>query len=306
MPSRPAMAVRCTMALVEPPTAISTRMAFSTDFSVMTWRGVMRLSISCTAALPVSSAATSRSACTAGIAAVPGSDMPSASVRQAIVEAVPITAQVPAVTESRPSTVSISSESTEPARYLAQKPRQSVQAPSRWPLGRPVDIGPVTSWMAGSPAEAAPISWAGTVLSQPPISTAASMGWAPIISSVSMAMRLRYIMLVGFRNTSPSEMVGKGRGNVHRAVDRADLIIAIGHDTVEKPPFLMGAGGPQVIHIGYTPANVEEVYFPQAEVVGDVGPSLTLLAGRLEGKLQPGQSDLLGLRAGILEHITKR
>ena len=53
---------------------------------------------------------------------------------QAIVDAVPITAQVPAVTDSRPSTVSISSESTDPARYFAQKPRQSVQAPSRWPL----------------------------------------------------------------------------------------------------------------------------------------------------------------------------
>ena len=62
------------------------------------------------------------------------------------------------------------------------------------------------------------------------------------------------------------------RDYVHRAVDRADLIIAIGHDTIEKPPFLMGEGGPQVIHVGYTPANVEEVYFPQAEVVGDVGP----------------------------------
>ena len=131
--------------------------------------------------------------------------------------AVPITAQVPAVTESRPSTVSISSESTEPARYFAQKPRQSVQAPSRWPLWRPVDIGPVTSWMAGRPAEAAPISCAGTVLSQPPISTTASIGWAPIISSVSMAMRLRYIMLVGLRNTSPSETVGNGRGSAPAA-----------------------------------------------------------------------------------------
>ena len=96
------------------------------------------------------------------------------------------------------------------------------------------------------------------------------------------------------------------RDYVHRAVDRADLIIAIGHDTVEKPPFIMGAGGPQVIHIGYTPANVEQVYFPQAEVVGDVGPSLALLADRLEGKLQPGQSDLLGLRVGILERIADR
>ena len=31
------------------------------------------------------------------------------------------------------------------------------------------------------------------------------------------------------------------RDYVHDAIDRADLIIAIGHDTVEKPPFLMGA-----------------------------------------------------------------
>ncbi|MFL4992949.1 MAG: acetolactate synthase large subunit, partial [Microvirga sp.] len=96
------------------------------------------------------------------------------------------------------------------------------------------------------------------------------------------------------------------RDYVHRAVDRADLIITIGHDTIEKPPFIMGEGGPQGIHISYTPANVEQVYFPHAEVVGDVGPSLALLADRLEGKLQPGQSDLLGLRAGILEHIADR
>jgi acetolactate synthase-1/2/3 large subunit len=93
---------------------------------------------------------------------------------------------------------------------------------------------------------------------------------------------------------------------VHRAVDRADLIVAIGHDTIEKPPFIMGEGGPQVIHVGYMPANVEQVYAPQAEVIGDVGPSLALLADRLQGKLQPGQSDLLGLRVGILDHINDR
>jgi acetolactate synthase I/II/III large subunit len=56
---------------------------------------------------------------------------------------------------------------------------------------------------------------------------------------------------------------------VHQAVDRADLIVAIGHDTVEKPPFFMGSGGPTVIHIGYLPATVEEVFFPHAEVIGD-------------------------------------
>jgi acetolactate synthase-1/2/3 large subunit len=92
---------------------------------------------------------------------------------------------------------------------------------------------------------------------------------------------------------------------VHEAIDQADLIVSIGHDTVEKPPFLMGHGGPQVIHVGATPATVEQVYFPQAEIVGDVGAGLAALADRLEGKL-PNASALLGLREGILTHLAER
>jgi acetolactate synthase I/II/III large subunit len=95
------------------------------------------------------------------------------------------------------------------------------------------------------------------------------------------------------------------RDYVHEAIDRADLIIAIGHDTIEKPPFLMGPQGPKVIHVGYTPANVEQVYFPHAEVVGDVGPSLALLADRLEGKLKTA-SALAVLREEILARIMDR
>src|SRR5580698_6353116 len=95
------------------------------------------------------------------------------------------------------------------------------------------------------------------------------------------------------------------RDYVHEAVDRADLIIAIGHDTVEKPPFIMGPQGPQVIHVSYTPANVEQVYFPQCEVVGDVGPSLELLADRVEGRM-PHAGALLSLREGILSRIADR
>jgi acetolactate synthase I/II/III large subunit len=92
---------------------------------------------------------------------------------------------------------------------------------------------------------------------------------------------------------------------VHRAIDHADLILAIGHDTVEKPPFLMGPKGPMVIHVGCTSANVEQVYFPHAEVIGDVGASLALLADRIEGKLRPDPA-FLGLRGEILERISQR
>ncbi|TIW55307.1 MAG: acetolactate synthase large subunit [Mesorhizobium sp.] len=95
------------------------------------------------------------------------------------------------------------------------------------------------------------------------------------------------------------------RDYVHRAIDRADLVISIGHDTVEKPPFLMRLKGPAVLHVGYLPATVDEVFFACAEVVGDIGPSLRLLADRLEGRL-PNAGALLGLREGILTRIADR
>ena len=95
------------------------------------------------------------------------------------------------------------------------------------------------------------------------------------------------------------------RDYVHQAIERADLIVTIGHDTVEKPPFIMGAAGPQVIHIGYQSATVEQVYFPQAEVIGELGMSLRMLADRLEGRLPHAQA-LLPLRASILKSIADR
>jgi acetolactate synthase I/II/III large subunit len=93
--------------------------------------------------------------------------------------------------------------------------------------------------------------------------------------------------------------------HVHQAIDRADLIISIGHDTVEKPPFIMGPRGPKVVHVGHLPASVEEVYFPYSELIGDIGPSLTLLADRIEGKL-PRAGALLPLRQQILARIAER
>ena len=86
----------------------------------------------------------------------------------------------------------------------------------------------MTSMIAGTPALAAPINCAGTVLSQPPIRTTASIGWARIISSVSIAIRLRRYMLVGCEKLSWIEIVGKRIGNAarqhHAALDRLDQL----------------------------------------------------------------------------------
>ncbi|MBU2980143.1 acetolactate synthase large subunit [Alteromonas sp. C1M14] len=73
---------------------------------------------------------------------------------------------------------------------------------------------------------------------------------------------------------------------VHRAIHRADLIINVGHDVVEKPPFFMHDDGKQVIHINFEPAAVDPVYFPQAEVVGDIANSLW----QIKEKITPQKS----------------
>ena len=69
---------------------------------------------------------------------------------------------------------------------------------------------------------------------------------------------------------------------LHCAIDRADLIINVGHDVIEKPPFFMEEGGSKVVHVNYFSAQVDEVYFPQVEVVGDIAGSVERLATQLK------------------------
>ncbi|PMV83842.1 MULTISPECIES: acetolactate synthase large subunit [unclassified Pseudomonas] len=61
---------------------------------------------------------------------------------------------------------------------------------------------------------------------------------------------------------------------VHRALESADLIVNIGHDVIEKPPFFMVRGGTEVIHVSFRSAEVDPVYFPQIEVVGDIANAI--------------------------------
>ena len=57
---------------------------------------------------------------------------------------------------------------------------------------------------------------------------------------------------------------------VHRAVEDSDCIVNLGHDVIEKPPFFMRDDGPTVIHISSKTAEVDPVYFPHIEVIGDI------------------------------------
>lgn len=70
-----------------------------------------------------------------------------------------------------------------------------------------------------------------------------------------------------------------GGDYIHDLVDQADLIINVGHDTIEKPPFLMHPGSnQQVIHLNFSPAIPNLIYDPSHEVIGDIGNAIWQIA----------------------------
>jgi len=61
---------------------------------------------------------------------------------------------------------------------------------------------------------------------------------------------------------------------VHKAIEASDVIVNIGHDVIEKPPFFMRQGGCPVIHVSTRSAEVDPVYFPEIEVIGDIANAI--------------------------------
>src|SRR5437764_12418583 len=108
------------------------------------------------------------------MAADPGSDMPSASAREFIVEAVPMVLQKPVegaeeATSSMKPLASISPEASSSRAFQTIVPE-----PVRSPLYQPLSIGPTDSEIAGMFTVAAAIRQAGVVLSQAVVSTTPS------------------------------------------------------------------------------------------------------------------------------------
>jgi len=94
---------------------------------------------------------------------------------------------------------------------------------------------------------------------------------------------------------------------VHRAVEEADLILNVGHNVVEKPPFIMRKGGVPVVHIDFGSAEVDPVYFPQVQVVGDIAESFLRIMEELgEAPERWDFSEVERIRAGARQHFKGR
>ncbi len=73
----------------------------------------------------------------------------------------------------------------------------------------------------------------------------------------------------------------QARDHPVRAIERADLVITLGYDMVEYHPRLWNpAGDKPVVHIDFLPAEVDERYVVEVEVVGDLAHTLWMLNER--------------------------
>lgn len=90
---------------------------------------------------------------------------------------------------------------------------------------------------------------------------------------------------------------------VHDLTGDADLIINIGYDVIEKPPYF-AAKNTQVIHVSHMPAVADNVYSPTLEILGDIKNSVEHL-GKLLGKCNHDFSYAYKVKSALAENIAR-
>ena len=109
--------------------------------------------------------------------------------------------------------------------------------------------------------------------------------------------------------------IGLGSGDYNNlAIDESDLVIAIGYDLVEYSPSAWNRiekGKKNVIHIDYTPAEVDRNYLPNVEIISDLAGALYQLNKRLLEKVNKEKLPLFDinsrnkLRTTMLNHLNQ-
>ena len=83
---------------------------------------------------------------------------------------------------------------------------------------------------------------------------------------------------VSYKDKHSLFTIGLGSGDYNNlAIDESDLVIAIGYDLVEYSPSAWNrieGGEKKIIHIDFSPAEIDKDYLPNVEVIGDLAGAL--------------------------------
>ena len=109
--------------------------------------------------------------------------------------------------------------------------------------------------------------------------------------------------------------IGLGSGDYNNlAIDESDLVIAIGYDLVEYSPSAWNRiekGNKKIIHIDYTPAEVDRDYLPNVEIISDLAGALYQLNKALLDRISKKHLPLFDInsrmksRKEMLNHLNQ-
>lgn len=111
----------------------------------------------------------------------------------------------------------------------------------------------------------------------------------------------------GVENENSTAFIGtaalSGGDFVHRALECADTVIMIGHDTTEKPPTILTPARHAVVHINFSQADIDSVYIPTLEVVGDIAHTLWALTEKIKPSRHWDFSKMYAIRDALRKSI---
>jgi len=94
--------------------------------------------------------------------------------------------------------------------------------------------------------------------------------------------------------------IGLGSGDFNNlAIDESDLVITIGYDLVEYSPSAwnrLKKKKKKIIHVDYTPAEIDKDYLPDVEIISDLAAALYQLNKRLLEKINKNKLPLFNIK----------
>jgi acetolactate synthase-1/2/3 large subunit len=210
-------------------------------------------------------------------------------------------------------------ESGRPGTAFLGLPKDVMKAPAPGPVLTPATIPAlgaanteaITAAAAMIQAAQRPVMLLGMLASQSPVAQAVRA----LLARTRLAVAGTY-QAAGVVPRDRLDCFGGRVGLFHnqpadRLLDEADVVITVGFDPVEYDPALWNAGRTRkLIHIDCIPADYDQCYRPDIELMGDSAATLRALSALLQPKHRPTQSALLAEiqreRATVAAEAAKR
>ena len=93
---------------------------------------------------------------------------------------------------------------------------------------------------------------------------------------------------------------------VHAMLKKSDCVLVVGHNINEKPPVVLSSQERNVIHLNFNEAEVDDVYIPTLEVVGDLAHSIWALTEDVKPSKHWDFKYFYSLKTKLQEHINEK